>query len=318
MQEWNVGDTPVLQGTVTDNNGNPLTPTTITVVVTDPANHTVTMTTPVVTTTGVYQSTFTTAATLSGTYRADWTVTLTGTPTDTASFAYTFVVNAPATSAVAPAPLQVGQLCTPQDVQDRVVRTMTAAELSRANALINDASVQIRSYTRRSFVQQQITQFLRSTSKIIKIPQVPVISVDAVALVDYLGTAYAVPSFGFDGIDQIDLGYYSSVLNLPEDALSYGSVWSGSVKLTWTYGYNTVPADVASVCAQMVARIFNTPGAGVVGVQLERIGPFEMRLGEGNGNNNSTSLTGVLSMTQQDKDTLRYYRSVATVLDLGQ
>lgn len=313
MAEWFVGDTPIVQGTVTDANGVPVTPTTISVVVTDPANHVVTMSSPTPISTGVYQATFSSGATLSGTYRADWTVTLTGPPNDTASWYYQFNVQAEPTSAAAPAPLPVAKLCTPTQVQDRCVRTLTTAELSRANALITDASVMIRSYTRRSFVQQQITQMLRSTSNIIKIPQLPVISVDAVALVDYLGNTYTVPSFGFDGIDQIDLGYYSSVLNLPEDALSFGSVWSGSVKLTWTYGYNVVPADVSSVCAQMVSRIFNTPGSGVVGVQLERVGPFEMRLG-----GNTPDITGVLRMSQDDKDTLRYYRSVATVLDLGQ
>lgn len=209
------------------------------------------------------------------------------------------------------APLPVPSLCVPQDVQDRCVRPLLEAELPRVFALIQDASSQIRSYTRRTFAQQQITQTLRATSNLIKIPQVPVVSVDAVGLVDYLGSITTVPAFGFDGIDEIDLGSYRSVLNLPEDALTFGSVWSGSVRLTYTYGYSSIPAEVTSVCAQMVARIFNTPGSGVVGVQLERVGPFEMRL------NGAGDLVGVLQMTDSDKDTLRYYRSIANVIDLG-
>lgn len=308
-EEWFLGDTPTVQGTLVNQQDVPIAATSISVVVTDPSGSVVTTSTPTAVSTGVYQAQVS-AVSLPGIYRVDWSATVSGT---VKSWYYSFIVQVEPTSTLAKAPLPVPLLCVPQDVQDRCVRTLTEAELTRATALIQDASVQIRSYTRRTFAQQQITQTLRATSNILKIPQLPVISVDGVALIDYLGQSYTVPSFGFDGIDQIDLGYYSSVLNLPEDALSFGSVWSGSVQLTYTYGYNAVPTDVASVCAQMVARIFNTPGSGVVGVQLERVGPFEMRLG-----GNTPDITGVLRMSQDDKDTLRYYRSIAAVIDLGQ
>lgn len=308
MPDWFVGNTPTVQGTVTNAAGTPITPTTITVVVTDPAGNPITASNPGAISTGVYQSVVN-AVSLPGIYRVDWTATVSGNVT---SWYYTFVVQVEPTSAVAPAPLPVPLLCVPQDVQDRCVRTLTSTELTRAQTLIQDASAMIKSYTRRTFAQQQITQTLRSTSNILKIPQVPVISVDAVQLVDYLGNYYAVPSFGFDGLDQIDLGYYSTVLNLPEDALSFGSVWSGSVKLTYTYGYNAIPIEVSSVCAQMVARIFNTPGSGIIGVGLEKIGPFEMKL-----DGNPTVMPGVLRMNDDDKDQLRAYRNIASVIDLG-
>lgn len=309
MIEYFPGDTPTIQGTLVNGLGVPIAATSITVVVTDPANNPVTITSaPSPVSTGVYQATLA-ALTIPGIYRVDWTANVSGA---IKNWYYTLTVQVEPTSSKAVAALPVPSLCTPQDVQDRCVRVLTTTELTRALALITDASVQIRSYTRRTFAQQQITQMLRATSNILKIPQLPVISVDSVGLVDYLGTIFTVPSFGFDGIDQIDLGYYSSVLNLPEDALTFGSVWSGSVQLKYTYGYNVIPTDVASVCAQMVARVFNTPGSGVVGVQLERVGPFEMRLG-----GNVPGVTGVLRMSQDDKDTLRYYRSVASVVELG-
>jgi hypothetical protein len=314
MEPVFVGDTPTIEATVENDAGTLIPASSITVVVTDPTGATISASTPNSTTTGIYQSTVD-PVTLPGIYRVDWSATVSGTVT---SWYYTFVVQVEPTSAIAPAPLPVPLLCVPQDVQDRCVSVLTSAQLTRAQTLIQDASAMIRSYTRRTFAQQQITQTLRATSNILKIPQVPVISVDGVELVDYLGNFYAVPSFGFDGVDQIDLGYYSSVLNLPEDALSFGSVWSGSVKLTYTYGYNAIPIEVSSVCAQMVARIFNTPGAGLIGIGMEKVGPFEMRLGEGNGNGGTASMTGILRMSDDDKDQLRAYRSIATVLDLGQ
>lgn len=310
MEPVFVGNTPTIQGTVTNAAGTPIAANTITVVVTDPAGSAVTVTSgPTSISTGIYQATLA-AMILTGIYKVEWTATVAG---SVQSWYYTFVVQVEPTSINAPAPLPVPLLCVPQDIQDRCVRTMTTAELTRAQILIQDASAMIRSYTRRTFAQQQLTQTLRATSNILKIPQVPVISVDAVQLVDYLGNFYAVPSFGFDGVDQIDLGYYSSVLNLPEDALSFGSVWSGSVKLTYTYGYNAIPIEVASVCAQMVARIFNTPGSGVIGVGLEKIGPYEMKL-----DGSAGIMPGVLRMTDDDKDQLRYYRNIASVIDLGQ
>lgn len=315
MEPVFVGNTPTIQATVTSNAGTLIAASSISVAVTDPAGNAVSVSSgPTSVSTGVYQAILP-ALTLTGIYKVEWTATVSG---SIQSWFYTFIVQVEPTSMIAPAPLPVPLLCTPQDVQDRTVRTLTTAELVRAQVLIQDASAMIRSYTRRTFAQQQLTQTLRATSNILKIPQVPVISVDAVQLVDYLGNFYAVPSFGFDGVDQIDLGYYSSVLNLPEDALSFGSVWSGSVKLTYTYGYNAIPIEVSSVAAQMVARIFNTPGAGIVGVGMEKIGPYEMRLGEGNGNGSTAGMTGILRMSDDDKDMLRYYRNIATVLDLGQ
>lgn len=163
-------------------------------------------------------------------------------------------------------------LASLDDVTARVTRALTGAETSRATVLITDASNWVKRYTRQDFTEATTTQTLRALGATIILPQTPVIAVTAVSLRDYLGNLFAVPAFGFDGIDRIDLTPYRTVLNLPE-TLSFSLTWAGTVDVTYTHGYGTVPPEIVGVVAQAVADVFNAPAA-TPGLQSQSMGPF--------------------------------------------
>lgn len=190
-------------------------------------------------------------------------------------------------------------LCTPDDVEARCLRTLTGAEEDRATVLISDASAWVRAYTRCDFTQGETTVTLRASGSVVKLPQRPVVSISQVQVRDYLGHLFPMPIYGFDGIDRIDLGSYPAVLNLPETILT--DTWQWTVDVTYTHGYATVPDDVVGVVASAVAGLFNTPTAGVAGVSTQSAGPYTVGL-------NASAQTGRVTFTDDDRRILNRYR----------
>lgn len=196
----------------------------------------------------------------------------------------------------------------PDDVQARCLATLSSTDQDRAAVLLDDAARKIVAYTRRTFTRATSSVTLRAMGGTVIIPNRPVLAITDVKLVDFLGNQFTVPAFGFDQIDRIDLSYYGLVLNLPE-SLSFNSEWSGTVIVTYDHGYDPIPDDIVSVNADMVARIFNSVGGGMVGVGGVTTGPYSVTASR-------TTTTGVVTITDDDRLILNQYRTPARAVEL--
>lgn len=196
-----------------------------------------------------------------------------------------------------------------EDVQALCVTTLTDDQTARAEKLLDRAANRIRAYTGQTFDKATTTDVLRSLGSVVKLPQLPVISIDGVRIIDYLGTSYPVPVFGFDQIDRIDLATYGVVLNLPE-AISLDGLWSGTVDVTYTHGYDPVPAEIVDLNAELVARVYNSPAGEQTGIRSQGVGPYSIGYDPATGG-------GVMSLTPDDKAMLDRYRIFGATVELA-
>lgn len=186
------------------------------------------------------------------------------------------------------------------DVEALVLSPLTTDQQARVDKLLVQAANKIRGYTRQTFDYGTTTDKVRALGNLVRLPQRPVIAVTGVKLIDYLGNEWPVPAYGFDGIDRLDLALYGTVLNLPE-AVSLEGYWSGTVEVTYEHGYQTIPQEIIDLNAELVARIFNSPTQGVVGVRSQGVGPYNVSLDPATGG-------GMIVLTDEDKATLDKYR----------
>lgn len=192
-------------------------------------------------------------------------------------------------------------LATLDDLEQRLGRDMTDVEAARVDALLADASAMVRAFTGQDFAvveDDQVT--LRGQGGTIRLPQRPVTAVTSVVAIGGDGAPdVTVVDWVWDGIDQIRIGEGSFVINLP-------AVWwdddgyPGTYRVTYSHGYETVPADVVAVVCGMVMRTLTAPTmAG--GVRSETIGPYSYQL--------DAAGTGLsVAMSQADRDALKRYR----------
>lgn len=194
------------------------------------------------------------------------------------------------------------------DVQMFTLNEPTPAQSARIPALLDQATARINAYIRRDLNKTQTTSILRSVGAVCTLPKTPVLSVDSVKLIDYLGRAWDVPVFGFDSIDRLDLSFYNAVVNLP--AVMLDATWSGSVEVTYTHGYDQIPQEIVDLTAELVARVLNSPMQGVTGVRGQTVGPYSVQI------DSSGAGGGLISLTPDDKQLLAKYRRKPQAVEL--
>jgi hypothetical protein len=200
-------------------------------------------------------------------------------------------------------------LATVADVQARYPATLSTADQARVQALLGDASSVIRAYTRQQFTSSQTTDRIRPIGSKALLPQRPVVSVDAVAIVDVLQANNLLPiplsAWIWDGGSEIWLGQMDVVLNLPEDVLDLYRYNTPLLQVTYTHGYAAIPDAVVAVTCSMVLRNFDLPGAQ--GVASQQVGPYGYRL-------SPTGQDGILALSDSERAALApYRRQLATV-----
>lgn len=167
------------------------------------------------------------------------------------------------------------------DLETRLGRVLSAEEGARADALLEDSSALVRSYTRQDFAPPASeTVVLRASSGVIRLPKTPVTAVTAVVAVGADGGPdLALAGWVFDGIDVIDVaGWDSLIINLPE---SLNDVYlPPTYRVTYAPGYAVVPADVVAVVCAMSMRTLTAPTMAA-GVTSETIGSYSYRMAEG-------------------------------------
>lgn len=165
-------------------------------------------------------------------------------------------------------------------LEARLGRPLTSDEAARAEALLDDASALVRSYTGQDFTRvDDETVVLRAQQGEIRLPQRPVIDVTAVVAIG-AGGAPDVPVVGWawDGLDIIRAITDSPIINLPEQWYEDDDgAYPGTYRVTYSHGdAASVPLEVVAVVARMVLRTLTAPtvAGGVTG---ETIGPYSYR-----------------------------------------
>jgi hypothetical protein len=143
-------------------------------------------------------------------------------------------------------------LATIADVEARLGRSLTVAELSKASAYLEDASALFVQRAVQKFEVAESTVRLFPKDGIVRLVQRPVIEVSEVKDLD--GNSI---DFTWDGHQSIyDLGS------------------STPVTVTYEHGSAEIPADVVAVVAGMVARTLSISPDAAAGVQQQSVGPF--------------------------------------------
>lgn len=202
--------------------------------------------------------------------------------------------------------MSLSPLAGQSDVEGNLGRTLTTDEAGRVTSLLGNASRLVRGFCRQNFTTATTTDLLRITAGRVRLPQRPVTAVTSVKLVGFDGVQRWTVPFIWDGLDEITMMGDLLVINLPE---ILHDVYATTAEVVYTHGYATIPADVVSLTALMVARVYQSPGTP--GVQYQTAGPFSYRLADGYG-------AGQVVLTQDDKDYLteRGYRRTTYAVGL--
>lgn len=166
-------------------------------------------------------------------------------------------------------------LITSQDVADRLGRPLTPDETSRVNALIRDASAEVRNYTGQLITTGRSTVTLPVTGGSVWLPQTPVVGIVAV---------------NGNSVDDPDL-----VGNRLREL--YGC----TVTVTYDHGYAEVPDDIVAVVSAMVIRAMATDPATPM-YSREQIGEYSYGLPE-------SALARRVIVDRTDRSTLDRYRA---------
>lgn len=194
-------------------------------------------------------------------------------------------------------------LASTDDLEARLGRSLTGSEVDRAEALIAGASARVRTYTGQTFtLVEDDTVQVKVRNGIARLPQRPVVDVTAVETLEGSTLLYTWLNddrvkVGTDGID------YSWVFES----------WSGSlseVTITYSHGYETVPADVVDVVCQMVGRAMTRP-ADETGLTQESIAGYSYSVG-------AASAAGSMGMLADEKAALDVYRRLLGSIRVAQ
>jgi len=189
------------------------------------------------------------------------------------------------------------------DVEARIGRAVVDEERVQVQVMLEDASAVVRNYTRRDFTQSQTTDVFRASGEAVKLTNRPVISVEAISAIGLGGIRTALPTWFFDGHDKIWVagGPALYVINLPEALYDLGQD-TQLVEVTYTHGYDVIPADIVAVVAGMVVRTQILPGRGYLAA--ETVGDDSYRIA-----GDRQPASGPLALGAADRAVLNAYRS---------
>lgn len=204
----------------------------------------------------------------------------------------------------------MADLIVQADLEDRLGRSLSAAEALRAPALIADASAAVLSWTRQTFDQTLGDVIvLRPVGSHVRLPQRPVLAVQQVAIIDCDGQpGDPMGGWCWDGSDKIRITG-SSIKGI-DDPWWPWNVAPESLQVVYDHGYATTPADVVAVTAAMVLRVLASPSQ-VDGMVSERIGQYFYQMNQAGG---AAGLS--VRLTQADRDALARYRRTASTIQL--
>lgn len=186
-------------------------------------------------------------------------------------------------------------LATVDDLEEHLGRALTDAEAARSASLLDGASGAVRTYTGQDFTTAETTARLPVRRRIVRLPQRPVTAVDTVE--DTNGNAVA---FTWLGDDRVEVA-----ANVPD---SWAWVpWSNgitTVDITYTHGYDIVPAEIIDIVCAKVGRVLDAPSANVTA----------MALGDASQSFGAIGAAGIAGFFPDEKALLDIYRRQVGVI----
>lgn len=159
------------------------------------------------------------------------------------------------------------------------------AELPESAPLVLDtASAIVRAEARTRFTKGTTTVALRSRDRVVVLPQRPVVSVQ---LVRATGRVLRPDEY-----------------QLWRDELTLPAVVTGPVVVTYTHGYDAVPADVRAIVMTLAGRVLTNPSD----IRQESVGSVSVTY---------AAETIGASLAPIERDQLARYRPRAAVVQLG-
>jgi hypothetical protein len=162
----------------------------------------------------------------------------------------------------------------------------------RAQAILDDVSAVVRAYTGQQFTQAETTDRLQARNGGVTLPQRPVTAVDTVDDVD--GNTVA---FDWDSGSFVALAGLAGSRSFEVEPFVTRQPW---VDVTYTHGYETVPADVVAVVCQMAGRTYGRT-ADTSGVTQESIAGYSYSVG-------AAAAAGPMGMLADERRILDLYR----------
>jgi hypothetical protein len=187
------------------------------------------------------------------------------------------------------------------DVEERLARELTDAELVRIAHLLEDASAAVRARAGQIFTEVEDDEVtLERTGGRVILPQRPVTAVTSVE--DPNGTA--VMHTWTAGDDWVDVAP-----NVP-DAFAWFPWRNGIRRYTVTYdhGYAEIPADIVGVVCQIASRALGRP-ADQAGITQENIDGYGYSIG-------SAAAAGGFGMLDAEREVCDRYRRARPPISL--
>ena len=202
-------------------------------------------------------------------------------------------------------------LITAEDVLTRYPGTLSTEQTAQLPALLTDASVTIRTYTRQTFTHETTTELIRPMGDRVRMRKCPVLAVTGVALVDTLQTGGLITlpmgAWMWDGGQEVWIGAIQTVINLPDEVTYLLQYQTPLMQVIYDHGYDIVPDIVITVGCSMVCRALDLPGP--TSVATSAVGGVSYRL-------TGPAQDGVLGLTASEMRMLDTFRRVATTVEL--
>lgn len=178
-------------------------------------------------------------------------------------------------------------------LDDLEARIGTLSDPERAQAVLDDVSAVVRAYTGQQFTQEETTVRLRARNGGVKLPQGPVTEVASIENVDG-GTV----EFTWDAGGFVSLAGFDALRSFEvEPYRTNRAIW---IDVTYTHGYETVPADIVAVVCQMAGRAYGRT-ADTTGVTQESIAGYSYSVG-------AAAAAGPMGMLADERRVLDLYR----------
>lgn len=185
-------------------------------------------------------------------------------------------------------------LATLDDLQTRIGRVLDGDDVARALAMLEDASAAVVSYTGQTFEEATTTDRLKVKNGTVRLPQRPTTAVDAIA-----NTASTDLAFTWDHGDTVYLGTTGALNAFEIEPFRRAPSW---VDVTYTHGYETIPADIVAVVCQIAGRAFGRQLEDA-GMQSESIAGYSYSIG-------TAGAAGGLGMLADERAVLDRYKRV--------
>lgn len=189
------------------------------------------------------------------------------------------------------------------DIEDRLGRDLEPEESRKADAMLRDASIVARNYTRRDFTLGNTVARYRPRGRKVILPRRPVVAINSVKAVIGFGQHQMVtilPFWSWVAGHEIVLGEPSLLINGPTYEWDDRNVWA---EIDYDHGFADVPDDVRTVVANMVIRNLTVPKSGLI--DMETVGPYTARY-------SGFLAAGPLGLSESDRTILNRYRVTAS------